>query len=60
MHRKMKELTHKLKNTTIIPPLMHIYFKTHLTKKVCFRSEIISLLQIKEKEYKKLYKTIIL
>jgi len=53
MHGKMKELTYKLKNTTIIPLLIHIYFKTHLTKKVCFRSGIVSLLQIKEKELKK-------
>jgi len=48
MHNNMKEAIAKINNTTIIAPLVHIYFNTYLLKAVYFSCEIIELNKYKK------------
>ena len=60
MYEKLKDSIIKLKNTTIIAPLIHIYFNTYLLKAVYFGYGIIELIPKQESVLKKLYESTIL
>ena len=60
MHKRFKDAITKLKNITIIAPLVYVYFNAYLLKVVYFSCGIIKLTSKQESVLKKLYKSTIL
>jgi len=56
----MKESIVKIKNKTIIAPLVYIYFNTYLIKAVYFGSRVIKLNNKQEEVLMKLYESTLL